>query len=593
MVLPTVRVPDGTGRVCNQVQAAPLISSASIVLTSGHRSRDGTSIGVEHESTEDDNNDLRDMTEQIAKRTHETTRRDVLVALGSASTGAIAGCSSTIGLETGSGSTFRVGTLRPPISLDPITAHAIGSEQAIERIFEGLYTYGEGTDIVPAIATGEPQVENDGREVVVELDDRARFQNDRAVDASDVVYSYVAPLEENAPTAWRVDPFESVEADDEYTVRFTLEEPYPGIDHALTHPIVPRQEREDDREAFATDPVGAGPFEVASFSKEKKTELRRWDDYWGETMPEIERLVLAYVEFPMTQLTSLRTNRNDAIEPVSPRIVDHVSDVANASVKRREGYTSFYFGFNLNQGPTTDPRVREAISYCIDLEKAVSDFVEPMGQRQYSPLPPQVASDWDMPTDEWAELSNAKNPERARQLFREADEASGQLRILTSMDPKHKELGEALAGGLRDASHGALVISKPEATFLKRYVSGSERDYSVFVGEIFGTPDPDSHLYPTFHENMAGVTNGTFYREDAVMDRLESARATSNREQRRERYGKAITRLLEDRVCLPICSFENSFAVTDDVSNFRVHPIARVNPRVEAGDDVVTVGSRS
>lgn len=530
-------------------------------------------------------------TDETMRRENGTTRRTLLAALGGPSVAAVAGCSTM--LETGSRSRFRLGTLRPPIALDPITAKSIGSEQVIGRIFDGLYEYDEGTDTVPKIAAGEPQFENDGRSAVVDLDDSARFQNSRAVVADDVVYSYSAPLEEDAPTAWRVSPFDSVEAVDERTVRFSLEEPYPAFDHALTQPIVPRQEREDDREAFATEPVGAGPFEVASFSAEKKATLHRWDDYWGDPVPEIDRLTVAYVEFPMTQLTSLRTNRNDAIEPVSPMIVDHVSDVANASVKRRQGYTSFYFGFNLNQGPTTDPRVREAISYCLDLEKAVADFVEPMGERQYSPLPPQVASDWDMPTDEWADLANETNPERARQLFREADEASGQLRILTSTDPKHKEFGEALAGGLRDASHGALVVSKPESTFLERYVSGSERDYSVFVGEISGTPDPDSHLYPTFHENMAGVTNGTFYREDAVMERLTAARETENRERRRRLYEAAITRLLEDRVCLPICSFENSFAVAADVQNFRVHPIARVNPRLAAGDEVVTVGSES
>ncbi|AEH39132.1 ABC transporter substrate-binding protein [Halopiger xanaduensis] len=519
------------------------------------------------------------------------TRREVLAGVGSASAALVAGCSTTLG--TGPDPTLRIGTLRPPVTLDPIEAESIGSEQTVERVFEGLYAYGERTDIVPAIADGEPQYENDRREAVIELDDRARFQNGRDVVAEDVVYSFEAPLEEDAPTAWRVDPIGSVEAVDERTVRLSLSEPYPALEHALTHPIVPKEEREDDRETFATDPVGAGPYEVASFSAEKKATLRRWDDYWGEPVPEIGRVTMAYVEFPMTQLTSLRTNRNDAIEPVSPRIVDDVESVANATVKRREGYTSFYFGFNLNEGPTTDPRVREAISYCIDLEKAVGEFIEPMGERQYGPLPPRVAEEWDMPTGEWAEFANEKNAERAQQLFREADEASGQLRILTTMDPKHKELGEALAGGLRDAGHGALVVSKPESSFLERYVSGSERDYSMFVGEVSGTPDPDSFLYPTFHENAEGTTNGTFYREDAVMERLTNARETRDRERRRRLYEEAIARLLEDRVCLPICSYENSFAVDGNVSNFRVHPISQVNPRLAWENGVVTVGDGS
>ncbi|MFC6718811.1 ABC transporter substrate-binding protein [Natrialbaceae archaeon GCM10025810] len=520
-----------------------------------------------------------------------TTRRDLLAGLGGATTTLVAGCSTTLG--TGPDPTFRVGTLRPPVTLDPIEAESVGSEQAVERVFEGLYAYGEGTDVVPAIADGEPQYGDDRREVVVELDDRARFQNGRDVVAEDVVYSFEAPVEEDAPTAWHAEPFDSVEAVDERTVRFELSEPYPALEHALTQPIVPKQEREDDREAFATDPIGAGPYEVASFSEEKKATLRRWEDYWDEPTPEIGLVTMAHIEFPITQLTSLRTNRNDAIEPVSPLIVDHVGGVANATVDRREGFTWLYFGFNLNEGPTTDSRVREAISYCIDLEKAVSEFVEPMGERQYGPLPPRVAEEWGMPTDEWSDLANEKNPERARRLFREAGEANGQLRILTTRDPVHKEFGEALAGGLRDADHGALVISKPETSYLEWYVSGSERDYSVFVGEASGTPDPDSHLYPTFHENAEGVTNGTFYREDAVMERLSAARETRERERRRQLYEEAIARLLEDRVCLPIGTYANSFAVDRGVSNFRVHPISQVNPRLAWGNEVVTVGDAS
>jgi len=171
------------------------------------------------------------------ERIDEMTRRTLLAALGGPSVAATAGCSTM--LETGSGSRFRVGTLRPPITLDPIGAKSTGSEQVIGKIFDGLYEYGDGTDTVPKIAAGELQFENAGRAAVVELDDSARFQNDRAVVADDVVYSYSAPLEEDAPTAWRVSPFDSVEAVDEHTVRFSLEEPYPGLEHALTRPIVP------------------------------------------------------------------------------------------------------------------------------------------------------------------------------------------------------------------------------------------------------------------------------------------------------------------------------------------------------------------
>ncbi|WP_224332387.1 ABC transporter substrate-binding protein [Haloprofundus halobius] len=516
-------------------------------------------------------------------------RRELLAGIGAGSVVTLTGCAADA--RTPSGPKLRLGTLYPPVTLDPIEAQDVGSRQAINRVFDGLYAYGAGTDIVPRIATGRPTVSNGGRRVDVTIDERARFQNDRPVTAADVRYSFEAPVEEEAATEWMVDVLESVEVVDERTVSFRLQEPYPAFPHTLTRPIVPKEAREADRESFATDPVGSGPFEVRKFSEEKKAQLVRWDEYWGEPKPAIAQLTFAYVESPLTLMMGLRTGRNDAIEPVSPQVADDIRDVTGASVKRRAGYRTYYLGFNLNQGPTTKPKVREAISHCVDLDEVVRELVEPSGSRVYSPLPRRVAENWEMPIEQWRQIPVRKNTDRARQLFREAGETGGQFEILTSKDPLWKEFGEALAGGLRNAGHGALVTSKPWKRYLETFVSGSESDYSIFVGGIAGTPDPDSFLYPTFHENMIGRTNGVFYTDDEVMTRLTEARETTDRARRRGLYETAITRLLTDRVCLPLCSFENSFAVSDRVRDFRVHPITEVNPQLTTDDRVVGVDS--
>lgn len=516
-------------------------------------------------------------------------RRDLLAGVGAAGVATLSGCSALA--QTPPGPHLRIGTLQPPVTLDPIKAKYVGSKQAINRIFDGLYTYGEGTDVVPQIATDQPAVSDDGRRIDVTIDEQARFQNDQPVTPEDVRYSFEAPVEEGTASAWEVDVIESIEIVDDRTVRFQLQHPFPVFSHTLTRPIVPKEAREDDRDAFGKEPIGSGPFEVRKFSEDQKAQLVRWGEYWGRPKPAIAQLTMVYVESPLTQMMSLRTGRNDAIEPIAPQVADDIHDVTDASVKRRDGYRTYYLGFNLNQGPTTKPEVREAISYCIDMDEAVRNFIEPMGDRVYSPLPRRVAQEWNMPVEQWREIPNRKNVERARNLFREANETTGQIKILTSKNPTWKELGEALAGGLRDAGHGALVVSKSWKSYLETYVSGSESDYSVFIGEIAGTPDPDSFLYPPFHENMIGETNGIFYTDDEIMNRLSEARATTDRGRRQTLYEAAITKLLTERLCLPICSFENSFAMTDRVRNFRVHPIPEVNPQLTGPEQVVRVRS--
>lgn len=516
-----------------------------------------------------------------------TPRRRFLGGIGAAGAAALAGCSANA--RTPPGDHLRLGTLYPPLTLDPVAADDVGSARVIRRLFDGLYTYDRATNLVPQIAAGMPTVGDGGRTVTVRLKRGPRFHDGRPVTAEDVKYSFEAPAREDAPTRWRVDMIDSIETPDDRTVRFRLEYPYPAFDHSLLFPIVPRHARADNEERFATEPIGAGPFELRTFSEERRAEVVRWDGYWGEPTPNVAAFTSAYVESPITRMMSLKTNRNDLIEPVSPLLWERFGRMNGVSRAATAGYTSYYVGFNLNEGPTTDPTVRKAISHCLDADKAVAEFVGPAGERQHSILPPRVAEAWNLPTEEWADLSDRKNTERARRLFRQADSASGQLKILASKDPQQKEFAEAIAGGLRDAGRGALVESLSWKKYFEKYASGAASDYSIFVGSVAGTPDPDTFVYPVFHENMAGATNAIFYREDDVMTQIMDARRTTDDATRRNRYRSAITALLEDRAFLPLCSFKNSFGVDATVRGFEVYPIARLNPRITAPSGAVSI----
>ena len=102
-------------------------------------------------------------------------------------------------------------------------------------------------------------------------------------------------------------------------------------------------------------------------------------------------------ESPITRMMSLVSGRNRIIEPVSPRIQDLLAERSGTNVGLRRGFNTYHVGFNLNEGPTTDPKVRKAIDYCLDMDEAVADFLAPIGEREYSPLPGEMAKRWDAP----------------------------------------------------------------------------------------------------------------------------------------------------------------------------------------------------
>lgn len=504
------------------------------------------------------------------------TRRELLAGGGAIGTTALAGCSSILASPSRS---LRLGTLYPPITLDPIVLHDLGSAQVASKIFDGLFTYDNTASITPQIAAGKPTVSDGGRTYEVTIRNGATFQNGQPVTPADVIYSFEAPRRENTANAGDVSMIDAIRAVDGRTVRFELQYPYPAFEHTLTRAIVPKSVRENS-ESFAEKPVGAGPFELQSFAPGSDAHLSRWKNYWDDS-PNITDFTVSHVESPVVRMTSLVTGRNDMVEPVPSQLWTQFQQRSHISVAARNSFTSYFVAFNINEGPTTKRQVREAIDYCLDMDEAVRQFVGRAGQRQYSPLPPSVANQWNMPIEKWRAISHSKNVDQAKQLFEQAGVSNWKPEILVSKDPTLHAIAISLAKGIRSAGFPqAAVTSVSKEQFLNESVSGVPDTYNMYIGSHAGTPDPDSFMYTLFHENQEGETNGTFYQNERVMTQIQDARETTNRTKRRDLYVSAITTLLEDRVHLPGFSRRVSFGLKDRIRGFRAHSIPAVNPRL-------------
>ena len=125
--------------------------------------------------------------------------------------------------------------------------------------------------------------------------------------------------------------------------------------------------------------------------------------------------------------------------------------------------------------------------------------------------------------------------------------------------------------------------------FRETVTSGNESEYSMCVGSWAGFPDPDTFLYPLFHQRMEGLTNGVYYRSSDVMGAITRARRTRERTERRSLYQTAITTLLEDRVHLPAFTLYTTFGVKARVEGFRPHPLAQMNPQLLGGGEPLSI----
>jgi len=215
----------------------------------------------------------------------------------------------------------------------------------------------------------------------------------------------------------------------------------------------------------------------------------------------------------------------------------------------------------------------------IDLEQEIDLIYGESAERMYSPFPPILAEQWDFPIDEWAEIPHDKDIDAAQQLFEEADVDSGyEFKVLVS-GADREEMAVSIANGIEEAGYTATVQNLEWETFIQTFNTGSADDMNIYLLGLSGDPDPGAFAHTLYHRSREGLDNGHYYRDEELTGWLEAGDETSDRDERRELYIDAVTRVLEQRVHLPTQVPLNAWGVADYISGFEVNPTPSRNPK--------------
>lgn len=485
------------------------------------------------------------------------------------------------------GGTLHLTLPERPGGLDPLTV-AEGPLRGLRTlVFGGLYEYHRSTGLVAYLAVDEPTIEDGGRRYVVSIREDAQFHDGNPVLAEDVQYSVETAREERGEESPLATFLESTSVIDDRTVAFDLAEPYAPFLHLLTLDVVPESVRENDPGQFESRPVGAGPFRAAGRQAGHPLRFEQWEEYWNDPQPLLSAVEVTFVDSPTDRIGALRSGDSDVVATIPPDLYPDVEELESASVAERPAMAYVYVGFDCQDGPTADPMVREAIDYSTSLDRAVDDFVAPAGVRQYSPLPPPLAADWEFPVEEWRNIPRERDLEAASERFEAAGVPSDwSPAIAIPDDDVARQLAVAIANGTNEAGYGATIETYDAGDGFGAAPTDSD-EYDLFVGRWWGLADPDSFTYPLFSREAEGETNATYYRNDTVEENLTQARRTTDRAERRDAYAEAITILLEERVHLPAFDPLYSFAVRESVEDFQAHPVVAF--RVVSGFNNVSV----
>jgi len=300
---------------------------------------------------------------------------------------------------------------------------------ATEQMYEQLVRPDDGRfaltpeEYLPALAT-EWSTSADAKTWTFKLREGVQFHRGYGeMTADDVIFTYKKAIELGTGRVIMANVADVV-ANGPYEVVITLKAPdvnFLGTTvFSLNTNIVSQKAYEEiGAEAFTTDAVGTGPYELVKYDAEKGTTLKRFEDYWGEKA-KVANIECTYIADTTARTLALVSGNVDMIEAVrAPGWIDSIIQRDASLIVDMTVPGSFNtLHVNLTKAPFDNLLVRQALMHAID-RPAVAQALAPMGGTMAGLQPDFFPAGFkieDLP----AELQYPYDPEKSKALLAEA-----------------------------------------------------------------------------------------------------------------------------------------------------------------------------
>jgi peptide/nickel transport system substrate-binding protein len=234
---------------------------------------------------------------------------------------------------------------------------------------------GSAEKVVPGLATSWEKNE-DATEWTFHLRQGVTFQDGAPFNADAVKATFDYIIARGSGYAWVYAGVDSIEAVDEYTVKFNLSYPQP-MDLMLTAPygagIMSPNILDKDTDWFnAGNCVGTGPYMIESYTRGERMILTRYDDYWGGWEEgEPDKAILEIVMDPPTAVQMMESGEGDFYLGAPPDTVLRLGQTEGLYSVITDAYYHTLMLLNTKRPPLDDVRVREALAWSFPYQEVI------------------------------------------------------------------------------------------------------------------------------------------------------------------------------------------------------------------------------
>lgn len=461
-------------------------------------------------------------------------------------------------------------------NLDPAYLSSVDTSRVGYLIFDHLVRYDKKGNIVPRLAE-RWETSEDGLTWTFYLRQNAKWHDGTPVKASEIKYNYDRIKDPNtaAPRAADLAAIKSIDAPDDYTVVFHLEEPFAAfIDKCLlVNPALIAQPAalEEYGKDFSNKPVGSGPYKLVEWVPGEKVVLEANEDFYLGA-PATKKVVFKIIPDVMTAMIELEEGQIDMLLNVPQSELSRFKEVDSIELLKAEDYNVSWLFLNVNKSPFDDIKVRKALAHSIDRDTIYETLISDIG----------VKADGTLPTISWAYEKDTEDynydPELSKTLLKEAGwedkdgdgfvEKNGKKLTVEinayTREPENQVL-EAVQNYFKKAGIDAKLNIGEKAAFTEKMLKKTE--YGTYTLRISqDNPEPVLFIELIFHSKGSFCLNN--YKNEKVDQLLEEARRITDMEKRKELYSEAQKLIKEDYPMIPLFSVYNQIGVNKKLEGY-------------------------
>ncbi len=317
---------------------------------------------------------------------------------------------------------------------------------------------------------------------------------------------------------------------------------------------------------FVRNPIGTGPYKLASWTPGQSIVLERRADYWG-TAPAVEKATYVFRTDPAVAAAMVEKGEADLAPSISA--VDATNPATDISYLNSE---TLYLRLDSAIAPIGDKRVREALNMAIDRDAFVGTLL-PQGTVPAVAMVPPTTLGWNPDVKEYP-----FDPEKAKELLAAA-KADGvpvdtTLHLIgrSNLFPGVVEVAEALQQMLQDVGFNVdlqmVEVAQQEELYSKPYKEGRPPQM-LLVSHDNSKGDPVFSMF--FKYDSKGKQSGI---SDPKVDEMIATASAATGDERTKDWQQLFAYLHDE--------------VVPDVLLFHMVSFARVGDRIAFTPTIAT-----